>query len=280
LIRLIVLIAMATPIAAPTVVAGAPSPAAVAEAPASDAEALRAIAAYNRWAGGLSTLRAGGKATLGGKGLKERAFRLALVLARPERLRLQGRWGNLTTLFDLAADAGGWTLFLPREHRVVRSSQDDATAGMILPPANIAAAVFPSPVSLERLRRDGAFARDARGLRVVIPPGDAESIHRVLWLDPATGGVRRLEVRRESQLEAPLLRVDYEDYRGEGATRFPRRVMLRSGEAWGRFEFSSIKLNETLDARRFRIHVPRGTEAMALDDLTPDFLPEAEPGSQ
>jgi len=232
------------------------------------------VAAYNAWAGRVSSLRSGGKAVLGAPDQSDRVFRFALVLARPDLVRLQGRWGNLTTLFDLAARGDAWTLLLPREHKVARSTDAWDRAGLLLPPREVTAAVLPRTIDPVHLRANGAVAREAGRLRVVVPPRDAGEVHRVLWLDVVTGLPHRMDVRRTSQLETPIMTAAYTGYREWGKVFFPARIEVRSTGGWATLEFETVKLGEAADPRRFTILVPPGTREVALETLDPGFLPE------
>jgi hypothetical protein len=242
----------------------------------------RVVDRYNAWAASISTLTGGGEAVLGAPGEKDRTFRFSLVLSRPGHVRLQGRWGNLTTLFDLAATPEGWTLLLPRERKVVRSPDGDAGAGLLLSPRDIFACAMPEPVSLEDLRGRGAHAAGGDAVRLVVPPapGSAE-LHRVLSVDPSSGIIQRLEVRRESLLEEPLLVAVYTDFEDAGPAAFPRSITVTTPErGWARFTFDSAALNESVDPRRFRILVPRGATTVRAEDVDPGFLPEAPGGGE
>jgi len=239
-----------------------------------------AVAAYNAWARAARSLRSGGKAVVGAPDEHERTFRFALVLAAPDQVRLQGRWGNLTTLFDLAAQGDTWTLHLPRERKVVHSDNAWDRAGLLLPPREITAALLPRPLDPARLRDSGAVAREGNRVRVVMPPRGPGDVHRVLWLDAATGLPDRVEVRRATQLEEPVMTVRYRDYRRFGDALFPAHVDVRSTGGWAVLDFESVKLGESLDPRRFTILLPPGTREVPLSEVDPGFLPEAGAGDE
>lgn len=234
---------------------------------------------YNRWAGGLESLVAGGRARLGAAGEKERGFNLSAVLARPDRARMQGRLGHLTTVFDLAAENRGWTLFLPRERKVVRSPSGADRAGLLVPPAELIAVLLPAPVDPGLLEAGGTVVPEGREVRVVVPPAASGGMHRVLRVEAATGRLLALELRERTQLERPVLVATYADYEGDGGSAYPRtvRVELDGGGQWARFELETARPGEEVDPRRFRILIPPGTEEIAPEALSPDFLPEVEP---
>ena len=244
-----------------------------------DAAAL--IAKHNRWAAGLRSVRGGGDARVGGEGEKDRGFRFSLALAAPDRIRLQGRVGNLATVFDLAASPDGVVFYLPREQEVVRSGDPEASLGMLLPPLDLLRAVLPAGIPPADVFSAGDASRDGDTVRLVVPPGSGGAgspFHRVLWLDPETGRPRRVEIRKESQLEPSLLVAEFADYgAGEGGA-FPRsvRVDLDAGTQWLTFAFSSVTLGEEIDARRFRVLVPEGTREVTPMDVDPAFLPETD----
>jgi hypothetical protein len=244
---------------------------------------LRSLAdKYNRWAAGLRTVKGGGRARVGAEGEKSRVFDFSLVLARPSHARIQGRWGSLATLFDLSGDASGWTLYLPRDRAVVRTTTGEASAGLLLPPAEIISVLLPAGIPPADLLRRGAASREGDGeVRLVVPPGRGGAgspFHRVLVVDAADGKPRRLEVRRTSQLETPILVADYEEYEGKGADAFPVKVRVDLPESgqWTRFNFHLIRINTGADLKLFDLRVPPGTRVLSPEELTPEFLPEAE----
>lgn len=260
------------------------SRAAVAEpdaGPPERTEVARLVEAHNRWAAGLRTLRAGGRARVGALGERPRAFDFSMVLARPSSARLQGRWGSLATLFDLCGRGDGWTLYLPRERAVVRAPEAGASAGLLLPPTEIYTLLLPAGVPPRDLEERGAASWEGDSLRVVVPPGRGGAgspFHRVIWMDRRDGKPLRLEIRRESQLEAALLVAEYERYEGKGAEAFPVHVtvrMPRDGQ-WARFVFETLRINTEIPSASFDLKVPEGTRELAPEDLTPDFLPEAQ----
>ncbi len=255
---------------------------AVAARPVPPAELASLVEKYNRWAAGLRTVKGGGRARVGAEGEKARAFDFSLVLARPSHTRIQGRWGSLATLFDLSGDAGGWTLYLPRDRAVVRTASADASAGLLLPPAEIISVLLPAGIPPADLMNRGAAGREGDGeVRLVVPPGRGgagSAFHRVLVVDASDGKPRRLEVRRTSQLEAPILIATYEDYEGSGADAFPVKVRVDLPEAgqWTHFNFRTVRINTGADLKLFELDVPPGTRELTPEELTPDFLPEAE----
>lgn len=236
------------------------------------------VEAYNRWAAGLRSLRASGKAHVGAEGEKTRAFDFSMVLSRPGNTRLQGRWGSLASLFDLSGDGSGWTLYLPREQSVVRADDGAPSAGLLLPPVEIVAVLLPAGIPPTDLERSGAASLEGGLARLVLPPGTGRAgsrSHRVMFLDPKQGIPRRLEIRQSSQLETPILVAEYEQYEGRGAEAFPVKVKvtLREGGQWASFNFATIRINDEVPDHMFRIKIPTGTRELAPDQLTPDFLP-------
>lgn len=240
------------------------------------------VAAYNRWVAGLRTVRAGGRAHVGAEGEPTRAFDFSMVLARPGSLRLQGRWGSLATLFDLSGDDGTWTLYLPRQRTVVRETEGEATAaGLLVPPAELLSVLLPKGIPPRELEKRGAASEEGDLVRLVVPPGRGGAgspFHRVLWLHPKDGTPARLEVRRKTQLEAPLLTAIYHAYEGKGDKAFPVDVEVRlpEGDQWARFSIETARINTEVKPKVFEMHVPEGTKELAPEDLTPDFLPEAD----
>jgi hypothetical protein len=245
------------------------------------AEVSRLVEAHNRWAAALRTLRAGGRARVGADGQRARAFDFSMVLARPSNARIQGRWGSLATLFDLSGGGDGWTLYLPRDRAVVRAPEGEASAGLLLPPTEIYNVLLPAGIPPRDLDERGAVSLEGDSLRVVVPPGRGGAgspFHRVLWLDRRDGKPYRLEIRRESQLEAPLLVAEYEKYEGKGAEAFPVHVMVRlqTDGQWARFVFETVRINADVGLATFELKVPEGTRELRPEELSPDFLPEAE----
>jgi hypothetical protein len=247
----------------------------------SSGERARLVEGYNRWAAGLRDLRAGGKARVGAEGEKTRVFDYSMVLARPEQARLRGRWGSLTTLFDLTGDTGGWTLYLPHDRVFVRSEKEHESAGLLLPPLEILSVLLPVGIPPRDLDTRGTASRDGDTVRLVVPPGRGGAgspFHRVLWLDARTATPKRLEIRHETQLEAPVLIAVYDAYEGSGVEAFATRVRvtLPEGGQWAEFTFSTVRINTGVEAGVFTATIPPGTRELSPEDLTPDFLPEAE----
>jgi hypothetical protein len=248
---------------------------------ADPAETARLVTSYNRWAAALRTVRAGGRAQVGAEGERTRAFDFSMVLSRPAHARIQGRWGSLATLFDLSGGGNGWTLYLPRDRAVVRAPEGEASAGLLLPPTEVYTVLLPAGIPPRDLEDRGAASVEGDSLRLVIPPGRGGAgspFHRVLWLDRTDGKPFRLEIRRESQLEAPILVADYEKYEGKGVDAFPVHVSVHLGASgqWARFVFNMVRINTDIPPSTFDLKVPEGTREIPPEDLTPDFLPEAE----
>jgi len=236
---------------------------------------------FNRWAAGIHTLSAGGKAHVGAEGEKTRVFNFSMLVARPGDARVQGRWGGLATLFDLSGDAKGWTLYLPQQRTVVRSRPDDSSAGLLIPPRELLAVLLPSGIPPRDLERGGASSMDNGLARLVVPPGmggAGSTLHRVLWLDPKTGTPRRMEIRRESQLEAPVLIAQYAHYEEGGRFQIPEQIKVEIPETsqWAEFMLETTRVNGDVAPKAFSINVPSGTKEVKPSELTPDFLPEAE----
>ena len=239
------------------------------------------VESFNRWAAGIHAISAGGKAHVGAEGEKTRVFNFSMLVARPGNARVQGRWGGLATLFDLSGDAKGWTLYLPQQRMVVRSRPDDSSAGLLIPPRELLAVFLPSGIPPRDVDRDGAASMENGLARLVVPPGAGgagSTLHRVLWLDPKTGTPRRMEIRRESQLETPVLIAEYAHYEEGGRFEIPGQIKVEIPETsqWAEFALETTRVNSDVAPKAFTINVPSGTKDVAPSDLTPDFLPEAE----
>jgi hypothetical protein len=271
------LLACSPPVASVRADEAAPSSA----LPLESAEKNRLIESFNRWAAGIHALSAGGKAHVGAEGEKTRVFQFSLLVARPGNARVQGRWGGLATLFDLSGDANGWTLYLPQERVVVRSRPDASSAGLLIPPRELLAVLLPSGIPPRDLDRDGAASLESGLARLVVPPGTGgagSTLHRVLWLDPKTGTPRRMEIRRASQLETPVLIAEYGRYEEGGRFAIPGRIKVEIPETsqWAEFTLETTRVNGDAPPKSFSINVPSGTRERSPSELTPDFLPEAE----
>jgi len=239
------------------------------------------IESFNRWAAGIHAISAGGKAHVGAEGEKTRVFNFSMLVARPGNARVQGRWGGLATLFDLSGDAKGWTLYLPQQRTVVRSGPGDSSAGLLIPPRELLAVLLPSGIPPRDLDRDGAASLENGLARLVVPPGTGgagSTLHRVLWLDPKTGTPRRMEIRRETQLETPVLIAAYAHYEEGGRFEIPGQIKVEIPETsqWAEFTLETTRVNGDVAPKAFSINVPSGTKDVSPSDLTPDFLPEAE----
>jgi len=244
-------------------------------------EVSSVVEAYNRWAAGLRTVRAGGKARVGGEGEKTRAFDVSLLLARPGQARIQGRLGVLATVFDLSGDPQGWTLYLPQDGLFVKVKGDSARAGLLLPPMEVLAVLLPLGIPPRDVLDHGTATVESEEVRLVVPPGQGGAgsrKHRVLWLDPTDGKPYRLEIRDHNQLETPTLVATYGGYEGKGPKAFPTevRVDVPVDSSWATFQFETVRINGDVDAAAFRLTVPAGTREISLQQLTPDFLPEAD----
>jgi hypothetical protein len=239
------------------------------------------IESYNRWAAGIRTVRAGGKARVGGEGETTRAFDYSLLLARPGQARIQGRLGVLATVFDLSGDPDGWVLYVPQDALVVEVEGASERAGLLLPPMELLAVLLPLGIPPRDVLDRGTATREGDSIRVVVPPGQGgagSSKHRVLWLDPENGTPSRLELREKSQLESPTLIAVYGGYEGSGTKAFPAevRVDVPADGSWARFTFETVRINGDVDPAAFQLRVPAGTRRIQPEELTPDFLPEAE----
>jgi hypothetical protein len=246
--------------------------------PVSGEDQGKLVESFNRWAAGLRTVRGGGRARMGAEGEPTRAFDFSVVLERPGRARMQGRWGSLATIFDLSGDAAGWTLYLPREASVVRAAEARGP-GLLLPPAELLSVILPAGIPPRDLLEGGAASREDDTVRLVVPPGTGgagSALHRVLWVDARDATPRRLELRRETQLEAPILVARYDGFEGKGAKAFPTRIEIEVPEEgeWARFSFNTVRLNQDLAPDLFDLTVPEGTREIAPDSLDPGFLPE------
>ena len=245
------------------------------------AQKSRLIESFNRWAAGIHALSAGGKAHVGAEGEKTRVFNFSMLVARPGNARVQGRWGGLATLFDLSGDTKGWTLYLPQERTVVRSRPEDSSAGLLIPPRELLAVLLPSGIPPRDLDKDGASSLENGLARFVVPPGTGgagSTLHRVLWLDTKTGTPRRMEIRRESQLETPVLIAEYSHFEEGGRFEIPGQIKVQIPETsqWAEFTLETTRVNGDVAPKAFSINVPSGTKDVSPSDLTPDFLPEAE----
>jgi len=266
-------------LSAPTAFSAAPAQTPSAELSAEERGHL--VEAYNRWAAGLRTLRAGGKARVGAVGEKTRVFDFSMVLSRPGSARVQGRWGSLATLFDLSGDLAGWTLYLPQDRAVVFAHDEPASAGLLLPPLEIISVLLPAGIPPRDLEVLGAVNVEGDQVRLVVPPGRGgagSTVHRVIWVDREKGTPTRLEVRRDSQLESPILVANYEAYEGKGPEAFAVEIMVEmlESEQWARFVFETVRINSDVAANVFDIKIPKGTRKLDPEDLTPDFLPVAD----
>ena len=241
----------------------------------------RLVDSFNRWAAAIHSLSAGGKARVGAEGEKTRVFNFSLLLSRPGNARVQGRWGGLATLFDLSGDTKGWTLYLPQDRVVVRSRQDAQSAGLLVPPRELLAVLLPTGIPPKDMEREGTASLESGLARLVVPPGKGgagSGLHRVLWLDSESGTPRRMEIRRASQLEAPVLIAHYARYEEGGRFSIPGEISVEFPETsqWARFDLETTRVNGTVESKSFSINIPNGTREVPADELTPDFLPEAE----
>ena len=236
------------------------------------------VDSFNRWAAAIHSLSAGGKARVGAEGEKTRVFQFSMLLSRPGNARVQGRWGGLASLFDLSGDAKGWTLYLPQDRAVVRSRPDAESAGLLVPPRELLAVLLPTGIPPKDMEGEGAASLESGLARLVVPPGKGgagSELHRVLWLDPETGTPRRMEIRRSSQLEAPVLIAKYEHYEEGGRFSIPGEISVEFPETsqWARFDLETTRVNGTVEAKSFSINIPNGTREVPVDELSPDFLP-------
>ncbi len=259
----------------------AEDPAPPSAGPLDTAQKNQIIESFNRWAAGIHAISAGGKAHVGAEGEKTRVFNFSMLVARPGDARVQGRWGGLATLFDLSGDVNGWTLYLPQQRTVVKSRPDDSSAGLLIPPRELLAVLLPSGIPPRDLDKEGAASLDNGLARLVVPPGTGGAgsmLHRVLWLDPKTGTPRRMEIRRQTQLETPVLIAEYSHYEEGGRFEIPGQIKVEIPETsqWAEFTLETTRVNGDVAPKAFSINVPVGTKSVSPSELTPDFLPEAE----
>ena len=183
---------------------------------------------------------------------------------------MQGRFGAAAQIFDLSHDGQEWTLYLPQARQVVRG--DASTPAIeLINPTDYIDALMPGLIPLGDGNPETVVEEYRGGVRISVPPGSG-TFHRVLELDSRTGVLTRLEIRRESRLEEPLLTATYSQYEGG----FPRRIRVERQGAWATMEVRSYKACEVLDPRRFRIRIPHGTEEIPVEYLGYEFLPQVE----
>jgi hypothetical protein len=143
--------------------------------------------------------------------------------------------------------------------------------------------LLPTGIPPRDMDRGGAASMESGLARLVVPPGKGgagSDFHRVLWLDPRTGTPRRLEIRKTSQLEAPILVATYARYEEGGKFAIPGEVTVEIPETtqWARFNLETTRVNLDVRPNAFAINVPPGTREMPAGELTPDFLPEDKDG--
>ena len=198
-----------------------------------------------------------------------------MALERPAKIRLQGRIGATAAVFDLGAVENDWTLYLPQQREVVRE-QKGVAAGPLGSPQDMILALLPDQVDKNQLWTEGAWSREGGVWRLVVPPGAGSPYHRVIVISHATGLPSEVILREKTQLEAPLLTVKLGGYKKHQGIWFPELVHISSEFLWGSLEFSSVKLNEELDPRRFTVRVPPGVTEVSAELLDSGFLPEEE----
>ncbi len=183
---------------------------------------------------------------------EERSASGALVVARPDRVRMRC-WGPLgVTVMDLLVADGRATLYLPQEQRALSVPLRDGDRGADVP-RQIRALMLMDLLIDELRTADRDWRRDqAQDEAAVLLLDAGTPVTRIVY-DPAT----LLPIRREDLRRGA--RVEYADYR-EGVHRFwPGTITVTEGAITVVVTVEDVVENPELNPAVFVMDLPEDT---------------------
>lgn len=183
---------------------------------------------------------------------EERSASGALVVSRPDRIRMR-IWGPLgVTVMDLLVKDGRATLYLPQEERAAVVTLENRKDENEVSP-QIRALMLMDTLLDELRTADQEWQRDERGGESAVVLLDAGQPATRIVYDQAT----LLPIRREDLVRG--VTVEYADYR-EGEHRFwPGTITVTEGEISVVVEVEEVAENPELNPAVFELELPEDT---------------------
>jgi outer membrane lipoprotein-sorting protein len=226
----------------------------------------------------VRTLRAYAKVHLEGPRRKS-SFSEAIVVARPDRLRLDtvGPFGRVFSI--LAADASALRFVSPGDRRIYQGPPTAENLGRFLPFAlnledvvSVLLGGLPVPASTPTVHYDEKEAA------LVVRLENRSGSVSLATLDARTLDLRRLQLIDPPPRLAAVL--DYEGWRPEGGVSFPSRISIRvpSRDLSVTVRFEKLEPNAPLDEGLFAPRVPPGFATIPIETLPPAPEENLPPG--
>jgi outer membrane lipoprotein-sorting protein len=189
------------------------------------------------------------------RGEESRSTSGALVVQRPDRIRLRC-WGPLgVTVLDLLVRDRRATLYMPRDNAAFRVALDRVSEEEALEPGTRSLLLVESLLA-ELETADLPFRvepdPDARRGSLVVLRDDVP-IARVIY-DRAT-----LLPEARISLVGPPCEIRYEGYRPMGERWWPRRLTVISGDLRLAVQLRDVEVNPEIDPAVFEMALPTGT---------------------
>ena len=194
---------------------------------------------------------------------------MVVVLQGFDALRLEGVGPLGQPLFLLVSDGLRFSLYAPREARLISGTASaenfSRLFGLALEPATLQY-VLAGDVPLPEPPASGTFTYlPARNLYVWKGQDPEHLEDYQIWFEPYDLNPVRFEVERPPG--EVILRVQYESFQRLHNLTFPYRITIEQPLAERRvvWHYSEVQLNVEVSPTLFRVSVPTGTERIELD---------------
>jgi len=184
---------------------------------------------------------------------EDRSASGALVVSRPDRVRMRC-WGPLgVTVMDLLVADGQATLYMPQEERALTVALDEQRDGEEIS-RQIRALTLIDTLLDELRTADRDWRRDdGAACAAVLLLDEGIPVTRIIY-----NSATLLPLRREDLVRG--IRVEYADYR-EGRQRWwPGTITVTEGEITVVVEIDEVEENPELNPAVFVMELPEGTE--------------------
>ncbi|HEX8710822.1 MAG TPA: hypothetical protein VF730_03030 [Terracidiphilus sp.] len=209
-------------------------------------------------------------------------FRAAIVIAKPEKLRIRGTYFGVM-IFDLASDGNTFTLEIPNKNKVIEGS-DTAKGQSKNAWENLRPGFFFNAMVIQGVGSDEHYfvtsetetIEDPSKKHLYSVPEYVLNINRVNPESPSETPVRVVTFHRDDLLpydqdiynsEGELeTQVTYQGYRKFDSIQYPSTItILRPGEFKLVLSILSVHENMKLPADEFRLQLPPGMNVQHLD---------------
>lgn len=209
-------------------------------------------------------------------------FRAAIVIAKPEKLRVRGTYFGVM-IFDLASDGSTFSLEIPNKNKVIEGS-DTAKGESKNPWENLRPGFFFNAMVIRGVESDEHYfvtsetetIEDLSKKHLYSVPEYVLNINRVNAASQSETPVRVVTFHRDDLLpydqdiynsQGELeTQVNYQGYRNFDSIQYPSTItILRPGEFKLVLTILSVHRNMTLPADEFRLQLPPGMNVQQLD---------------